>query len=78
MGFISIVGGLILGVIFFSIVNDMFNITYFGFKGISSTFMSCWSAGAIIIFLLGFVAKWILIIGVVIWILTKIFNGKKA
>lgn len=78
MGVISIVGGLILGVIFFLAVNEMFNITYFGFKGISSTFMGCWSAGAMIIFVLGFAAKWILIIGVVIWLLTKLFKGKKV
>lgn len=78
MGFISIAGGLILGVIFFLVVNEMFNITYFGFKGISSTFMGCWSAGAMIIFVLGFAVKWIAIIGVVIWLLTKIFKGKKA
>ncbi len=76
MEIIWIAGGFVIGVILFLLLNEMFDVYYFGCAGISSTFTGCWIAGAVIMFFLGAIAKWLIIIGIIIWILTKIFGGK--
>ncbi|MHC1723207.1 MAG: hypothetical protein AB9836_08395 [Aminipila sp.] len=67
--------GFVLGVIIFGIINNIFNIYYFGFKGMAGTFMGCWFAGVIIVMFFGVIAIWLLIIFVILWILSKIFKG---
>jgi hypothetical protein len=69
--------GFILGIFIFGFINSVFDIYYFGFKGLVGTFMGCWFAGVIIVFLFGIVAKWLIPIFLILWILTKIFKGKK-
>lgn len=76
MEFIVYLVGFIIGVVLFLLLNQIFDIYYFGFKGIASTFMGCWFAGVIIVMFFGAFAKWIIIIGAVIWLLTKIFGNK--
>ena len=78
MGLVVYGVGLILGVIFFFIVNSLFEIYYLGFKGIASTFMGCWFAGVIVVALFGGIALWVVIVCAVIWILLKIFGGGKT
>lgn len=68
-------GGLIVGIILFALLNEMFNVYYFGCAGVSSTFTGCWIAGTFIVALLGVIAKWIIIIGIILWILSKVFKG---
>lgn len=77
MGILIYVIGFILGIVIFAFLNSIFNIYYFGFKGIAGTFMGCWFAGNIIVFLFGAIAKWLIIIFVILWILSKIFKGGK-
>jgi uncharacterized membrane protein len=66
--------GLILGIVIFGFLNKVFDIYYFGFKGIISTFFGCWFAGVIIVLLFGFAAKWLILIFAVLWLLAKIFK----
>ncbi len=67
--------GLILGIVIFLFLNSVFDIYYFGFKGMASTFMGCWFAGVIIIVLLGGIAFWLAVIFLVLWLLSKLFKG---
>lgn len=69
--------GLIIGIIIFVLINRLFNIFYFGFAAIISTFMGCWFAGVIIVYLLGGIIMYIIIGLVIILILAKIFGKKK-
>ncbi|NFG61052.1 hypothetical protein [Clostridium sp. CMCC3677] len=77
MQVIAMIIGLVIGIILFLLLNEMFNVYYFGCTGVTSTFVGCWSAGYIAMLLLGMAAKWLVIIGVIIWILVKIFEGKE-
>ncbi|MBV4429540.1 hypothetical protein [Clostridium tyrobutyricum] len=70
--------GFILGLVIFGILNNIFDIYYFGFKGIVSTFMGCWFAGNIIVFLLGKIAKWLILICIIIWIISKISGSSET
>ncbi|RMD02326.1 hypothetical protein D9O40_06730 [Clostridium autoethanogenum] len=78
MEILILIIGFILGMIIFGILNNIFDIYYFGFKGIASTFMGCWFAGNIIAFLFGKVAKWLILICIIIWIISKASGGKKT
>lgn len=79
MTFLYCVGSFILGVVIFGFLNKIFDIYYFGFKGIVSTFSGCWFAGGIIIVLFGYAAKWLILIFAILWLLAKIFKrGKKG
>ena len=78
MELLWIIGGLPIGIVLFLLINEFFNIYYLGFKGMSGTFMSCWAVGIVIMALLGSLAKWIILIGVIIWILSKFFKGKPS
>ena len=77
MGIVIYGVGLILGIGIFLVVNSLFEIYYFGFKGIAGTFMGCWFAGVIIVVLLGKVALWLIIVCAILWILAKLFGGDK-
>lgn len=76
MEIIVYVIGFVLGVFIFGFLNKVFDIYYFGFKGMLSTFFGCWFAGVIIVLLFGAAYKWLLIIFAVLWLLAKIFKGK--
>lgn len=78
MELIWIVGGFVIGVVLFLLVNQLFEVYYFGFKGMSSTFMGCWIAGAVIMVFLGQFAKWIIIIGIILWVFSKLSKGKPS
>lgn len=79
MTFLYCVVSFILGVVIFGFLNKIFDIYYFGFKGIVSTFSGCWFAGGIIIVLFGYAAKWLILIFAILWLLAKIFKrGKKG
>lgn len=78
MEIIWIVGGFVLGVIFFLLINELFEIWYLGFAGISGTFMSCWAVGIAIMAYLGVLVKWIVIIGVILWVISKFSKGNNA
>lgn len=77
MEIIAIILGSILGFFLFDLLNRIFNVYYFGFKGLSSTFLGCCAVGIGIVMILGYFAKWIVLICAVIWLLRKIF-GKKS
>jgi uncharacterized BrkB/YihY/UPF0761 family membrane protein len=77
MEIISIILGSILGFFLFDLLNRIFNVYYFGFKGLSSTFLGCCAVGIGIVMILGYFAKWIVLICAVIWLLRKLF-GKKS
>ena len=77
MEIIAIILGSILGFFLFDLLNRIFNIYYFGFKGISSAFLGCCAVCIGIVMILGYFAKWIVLICAVIWLLRKIF-GKKS
>lgn len=68
--------GFILGIVIFGFLNNVFDIYYFGFKGIASTFMGCWFAGVIIVIFFGAIAKWLIIIFAILWILSKLFKSE--
>lgn len=53
MEIVWIGGGLIVGIILFALLNEMFDVYYFGCAGVSSTFTGCWIAGTLIVALLG-------------------------
>ncbi|MEY8001927.1 hypothetical protein AB8U03_17385 [Clostridium sp. Mt-5] len=78
MEILILIIGFILGIVIFGILNNMFNIYYFGFKGMASTFMGCWFAGNIIAFLFGKVAKWLILICIIIWIISKASGSSKT
>ena len=78
MELIWIIGGLPIGIILFLLINELFNIYYLGFKGMSGTFMSCWGVGVVIMALLGSFVKWIILLGVILWILSKLSKGKPS
>ena len=44
---VSIVIGLVLGLIVFVILNKFINITYYGFKAIGATFIGCMLVGMV-------------------------------
>ena len=67
----------ILGVVIFGFLNKIFDIYYFGFKGMASTFCGCWFSGGIIIVLFGYAAKWLILIFAILWLLAKIFKHDK-
>lgn len=66
----------ILGIVIFGFINSIFDIYYFGFKGMAATFGGCWTAGFAIVYIFGAIAKWLIIIFVILWILSKL--GKSA
>lgn len=68
--------GFVLGVVIFGFLNRIFEIYYFGFKGIISTFFGCWFAGVIIVVLFGYAAKWLILIFAILWILAKILKKR--
>lgn len=71
--------GIIIGIFIFDFLNKIFDIFYFGFKGLISTFLGCCTAGTIIVVLFGYAAKWLLIIFAILWLLGKIFKwGNKG
>lgn len=70
--------GFVLGIAIFGFINSIFDIYYFGFKGMAGTFMGCWFAGVIIVILFGALAKWLIIIFVILWIISKIAKGGKS
>lgn len=76
MEIIWIVGGFVIGILLFLLINEMFRIYYWGFKGISATFMGCWSVGVVIMALFGAFLKWIVLIGVIIWGISKVSKPK--
>ncbi len=78
MEIIWIGGGLIIGIILFLLLNELFDIYYFGCAGVSSAFTGCWITGAVIMCFLSIIAKWVIIIGLIIWVLSKIFKGKET
>ena len=78
MEIIVYVIGFVLGVVIFGFLNKIFDIYYFGFKGIISTFFGCWFAGVIIVLLFGVAAKWLIPIFAVLWLLAKIAKKVKG
>ena len=73
MEIIAIILGSILGFFLFDLINKIFNVYYFGFKGL----LGCCAVGIGIVMILGYFAKWIVLICAVIWLLRKLF-GKKS
>ena len=79
MQIVWIIGGLIIGIILFLLLNELLDVYYFGCAGVSSTFMGCWTLGVVIMAFLSVIAKWIIIIGLIIWIISKIAkSGNKT
>lgn len=78
MELLVFIPGFFIGIFLFLVLNEIFQIYYFGFKGLISTFFGCWFAGNIIIVLFGFAAKWLIIVFAVLWLFSKITKGKKA
>lgn len=74
MEFIWIIGGLVIGIILFLLLNELFDVYYFGCTGVGSTFTGCWIVGTVIMAFLGVIAKWIIIIGLILWVLSKILK----
>lgn len=74
MAIIAYIIGLVLGFFIFGFLNRIFDIYYFGFKGLVTTFLGCWTAGTIIVVLFGYLAKYLIIIFAVLWLLAKIFK----
>lgn len=77
MELIVLIPGFFIGIFLFLVLNEIFQIYYFGFKGIATTFFGCWFAGNIIVVLLGFAAKWLIILFAVIWLFSKLTKGNK-
>lgn len=69
--------GFVLGIAIFAFLNSVFDIYYFGFKGMAGTFMGCWFGGILIVMLFGAIAKWLIIIFVILWIISKIAKAGK-
>lgn len=77
MELLVFIPGFFIGIFLFLVLNEIFQIYYFGFKGIATTFFGCWFAGNIIVILFGYAAKWLIILFAVIWLFSKINNKSK-
>lgn len=78
MEIITCVISFILGIAIFGLINSIFDIYYFGFKGMASTFGGCWMAGFVVVYIFGAIAKWLIVIVVIIWILSKLGKNTES
>lgn len=68
----------ILGAAIFGLINSILDIYYFGFKGMAATFCGCWTAGFVIVLIFGAIAKWLIVIVVILWILSKLGKSTES
>lgn len=70
------IGILILAGIYFIIFNKIFDVYYFGFKGIAGAIIGCVFASVLTLGLIVAYWQWIFVIGIVLGVLWKLGKNK--